>query len=156
MDLRKAIVKTIGAISGGWTVAAAHLGMTENALRNRVYEAKGQTLSTTDKLTLQDLAGQTYIIEALAAASGGTFTKLPELGELDNDSIQLKFNQVNALLGEHFRAYMKAIDDNKIDAHERRELRDRVVELHHTIAQLEALIFMVHTEEGNALEVRRG
>src|SRR5471030_2548941 len=99
MDIRSAVLKMVDAVPGTWEVAAAHLGMTYNVLRNRVYETKGWSLSTNDKLALQELSGTTYFVEALASASGGTFVKLPETGQIANDSVQIMFNEMYAELG---------------------------------------------------------
>ena len=162
MDLRKAVVRMVNAVNGGWTVAAAHLGMTENALRNRVYETKGQTLSTNDKLTLQELSGTTLFVEALAAASGGTFVRLPEMGEIENESVQLMFNEMYAKLGNHFKLFMAAIEDGVIDTTERSDIQAHGAELHRMVEQMQALMFSVYCRHtgavkfGNASEAAHG
>lgn len=153
MDLRKAVVRMVNAVNGGWTVAAAHLGMTENALRNRVYETKGQTLSTNDKLTLQELSGTTLFVEALAAASGGTFVRLPDIGQVENESVQLMFNDMYAKLGEHFKLFMKAIEDGVIDTTERTDIQAHGAELHRKVEQLQALMFSMYCRNTNTVKV---
>lgn len=153
MDLRKAVVRMVNAVNGGWTVAAAHLGMTENALRNRVYETKGQTLSTNDKLTLQELSGTTLFVEALAAASGGTFVLLPEIGKIENESVQLMFNDMYSKLGEHFRLFMMAIEDGVIDTAERNDIQSHGAELHRKVEQLQALMFSMYCRHTNTVKV---
>lgn len=153
MDLRKAVVRMVNAVNGGWTVAAAHLGMTENALRNRVYETRGQTLSTNDKLTLQELSGTTFFVEALAAASGGTFVRLPEIGPHGNESIQLMFNEVYLGLGEHFKLFMAAIEDGVIDSAERTDIQAHGAELHRKVEQMQALMFSVYCRRTGAVKV---
>jgi hypothetical protein len=153
MDLRKAVVRMVNAVNGGWTVAAAHLGMTENALRNRIYETKGQTLSTNDKLTLQELSGTTLFVEALAAASGGTFVLLPEIGQIENESVQLMFNDMYSKLGEHFKLFMKAIEDGVIDTTERNDIQAHGAELHRKVEQLQALMFSMYCRHTNTVKV---
>lgn len=153
MDIRSAVVKMVGQVPGSWTVVAAHLGMTENALRNRVYETKNQSLSTTDKLALQELSGTTLFVEALATASGGTFVKLPEIGDIKNDSVQATFNEMYAGLGEHFKLFMKAIEDDEIDTTERKELLEHGAELHRKIEQMQALMFSVYCRKTNTLKL---
>jgi len=161
MDLRKAVIRMVNAVNGGWTVAAAHLGMTENALRNRVYETKGQSLTTTDKLALQELSGTTHFAEAVAAASAGTFQRLPEIGNLAHDSVHVMFNQMYSQLGEHFKLFMAAIDDGVIDSVERTDIQEHGAELHRTVAQLQALMFSLYSRDTGevkvqAAEVQRG
>lgn len=153
MDLRKAVVRMVNAVNGGWTVAAAHLGMTENALRNRVYETKGQTLSTNDKLALQELSGTTLFVEALAAASGGTFVRLPDIGQIGNDSVQLMFNEMYSQLGEHFKLFMAAIEDGVIDTAERSDIQAHGAELHRKVEQMQALMFSLYCRHTGAVKV---
>jgi hypothetical protein len=153
MDLRKAVVKMVSAVNGGWTVAAAHLGMTENALRNRVYETKGQTLSTHDKLALQELSGTTHFVEALAAASGGTFVRLPDIGQIGNDSVQIMFNEMYSQLGEHFKLFMAAIEDGVIDSVERTDIQAHGAELHRKVEQMQALMFSLYCRRTGTVKV---
>lgn len=154
MDLRKAVIRMVSAVNGGWTVAAAHLGMTENALRNRVYETKGQSLTTTDKLALQELSGTTHFAEAVAAASSGTFQRLPEIGKLEHDSVHVMFNQMYAQLGEHFKLFMAAIDDGVIDSAERTDIQEHGAELHRTVSQLQALMFGLYSRDTGEVKVQ--
>jgi hypothetical protein len=144
----------VSAVNGGWTVAAAHLGMTENALRNRVYETKGQSLTTTDKLALQELSGTTHFAEAVAAASSGTFQRLPEIGKLEHDSVHVMFNQMYAQLGEHFKLFMAAIDDGVIDSAERTDIQEHGAELHRTVSQLQALMFGLYSRDTGEVKVQ--
>lgn len=153
MNLRKAVIRMVSAVNGGWTVAAAHLGMTENALRNRIYETRGQTLSTNDKLALQELSSTKYFAEAIAAASGGTFTRLPEIGKLETESVQLMFNQIHAQLGEHFKLFMAATADGVIDSAERADIQEHGAELHRNVAQLQALMFSLYCRETGLAKV---
>ncbi len=144
MDLRSAVVKMIATISGKWVVAAAHLGMTENALKNRAYETKGQSLSTDDALALQQLSGTTLFAEAIASMSGGTFVKLPCIGEMENDSIQQLFNQNYVEIGRLFDAFTAAVADGVIDDRERTQIEMHGEELHRKTETLLALMFSVY------------
>ncbi len=83
MNLRRAVLDMINAVNGKWIVAAAHLGWSESALKNRVYETRGQSLSISDALALQQLSGTSHFAEAIACASGGTFVLIPSLGEIE-------------------------------------------------------------------------
>lgn len=156
MDLRKAVVRMVNAVNGGWTVAAAHLGMTENALRNRVYETKSQTLSTNDKIALQELSGTTLFVEALAAISGGTFVRLPDIGQIESESVQLMFNDMYVELGEHFKLFMAAIEDGVIDSVERHDIQAHGADLHRKVEQLQALMFSLYCRRTGAVAVKVG
>lgn len=160
MDIRSAVLKTINAVPGKWAVAAAHLGMTENALRNRAYETKGQSLDTDHKLALQQLSGATYFAEAVAAASGGTFVRLPAIDGLEYDSIQQQFNQNYAELGALFALFTEAVKDGRIDQIEKAKLEGQVQQVHRKVETLRALIFSIYSPRANAMasdmEVRHG
>ena len=60
----------------GWDAIAAALEMTRNALENRIYETKRQTMSAETALVLQKMTGSTLFAEAVASLSGGAFVKL--------------------------------------------------------------------------------
>lgn len=153
MEIRAAVLKTIEAVPGAWTVAAAHLGMSPTVLRNRAYETKGWTLSTEHKLALQELSGKQFIVEALCTASGGTFVMLPEAGQVDNDSVQLMFNEVYRGIGDHFKLFMDATKDGEIDGAERRNLQDHGAELHRMVEKLQALMFSVYCRHTNTVRL---
>ncbi len=153
MDVRSAVLKMITAVNGSWSVAAAYLGMTENSLRNRAYETKGQSLTTSDQLSLQQLSGTTLFAEAIAAASGGTFVKLPESGEIENDSIQTMFNQNYADLGAMFATFTAAIADGEIDEKERAQLQAQGEQLHRKTETLLALMFSVYCRRTNTVKL---
>lgn len=153
MDHRKAVIKMVTAVNGGWTVAAAHLGMTENALRNRVYETKGQSLSTNDKIALQELSSTTYFVEALAVTSGGTFVKLPGIDEMENDSIQKLFAENYRELGRLYDAYTSAVEDDEITDAEMARMESHVNLVHQRTAMLKALIPRLYRRTTGSREV---
>lgn len=150
MELRKALLATINAINGKWVVASAHLGMTESALKNRAYETKGQSLSTSDALELQQLSETTHFAQAIAEASGGAFVKLPEPGDIENESIQVLFNENYAELGRLFSAYVAASSDGVIDASEREELECLGAQIHRKVQTLLGVIFSVYCPASRA------
>lgn len=144
MGIRNAVLQIIGSVSGTWAVSAAYLGMSEAALRSRVYENKGWQLSTRDALSLQQMSGTTHFAEAIAIESGGTFVKLPGMDEIENDSIQALFNQNYAELGALFSTFTAAIGDGEIDDAERALLQAKGEQLHRKTETLLALIFSVY------------
>lgn len=153
MDVRSAVLKMIAAIGGKWVVAAAHLGMTENSLKNRAYETKGQSLATDDALALQQLSGTTFFAEAIAAASGGTFVKLPDIGAIENDSIQQLFNQNYAEIGRLFESFTAAAADGEIDDYERAQISAHGQALHRKIEMLMALMFSVYCQRTHTVKL---
>lgn len=153
MELREAVLETIKHIPGGWNAAAGALGMSPTTLRQRAYETKGWVLHTDHKLTLQELAGRDFIIEALCAASGGTFVKLPELDAIENDSIHVLFNQSYAEIGSLFNTFTAAVEDGVIDDRERAALEAHGQALHRKVEQLLALTFSVYCRHTNTVKL---
>lgn len=144
MELRQAKLEIIDAIPGGWDVAAAFLGLTVNALRNRVYEVKDQKLSDEKTLALQQLSKTTHYADAIAQASGGVFVRLPE-AECENSDLMLKLNQVYVYLGNFSRDFDAALaNDGMIDAQEQVILEGDVQKLHKAMAEVLALMLRVY------------
>jgi hypothetical protein len=144
MELRRAKLAMIDAVTGGWDVAAAYLGLTVNALRNRVYEVKDQKLSDEKSLALQELSKTTHYAEAIARASGGVFVRLPDI-ECENEDLMRKFNQVYVGLGNFSRDFDAALsNDGAIDRQEEAILERDVSQLHKSLAELLALMVRVY------------
>lgn len=150
MELRDAKLKMISKVTGAWEVAAAYLGMTVNALRNRAYEVKGQVLSEDHCLALQTLSGTTYYAEAIATASGGVFVKLPDDLSCENEVLMKKFNDLYTELGTFSRDFSEAINDDKIDERERELLEGDAARMHKVLAELAALMFRIYTPQAPA------
>ena len=153
MDIRSAIVSMVGEVRGGWTVAAAHLGMTYNALRNRVYETKGQTLSYYEALAIQELSGTTLFVEAFAAASGGTFVKLPDIDKLEHRAVHEIFSDVIVELGEHMKEFTVATADGVIDSAERRSLESLGADIQRKFALMQACMFKMYCRETSTIKL---
>lgn len=151
MEIRTAVLKSIESVAGSWTVVAAHLGMSVNVLRNRAYETKGWTLSTEHKLALQELSGQTFIVEAFCAASGGTFKKMPMGGVVDKESTQRAFNELTCEVSKTWMSFMAAMEDGVIDSVERASLEAHGDELHRVVQGLMARIEMTKSPQARVL-----
>lgn len=145
MDIKKSYLSIIKAFPGGWDAMTGALGMTRNALENRIYEKKGQGVEVELALTMQSFAGTTHFAEAVAIQSGGVFLKLP--ADLDHRNVDLgkKWRELNVRLGELAVTFDTAIEgDEEIDAKERRELEAVAADMHRTIAEWLALSFRVY------------
>ncbi len=153
MDVRQANLKIINDIDGTWSVAAAYLGMTENALRNRVYESKGQRLSVDDSLMLQALSKTTHFAEAVAVTSGGTFVKLPGPDSVSTEAVQAQFNELYAEVGLLFSEFARSSADGEIDSNEEDRLKDIGSNLHQKTEQLLTLMFSLYCPRKKVLRV---
>ena len=73
-----AIKKTITELPGGYAEAAEWLGVTENALFNRLRTDGDQIFPLGWAMVLQRAGGSTYIADAIARHSNGVFVPLTE------------------------------------------------------------------------------
>jgi hypothetical protein len=144
MELRQAKLQMIDAVPGGWDVAAVYLGMSTNALRNRIYEVKDQKLSDEKSLALQQLSKTTHYADAIAQASGGVFVRLPDV-ECENEDLMRKFNELYVCLGNFSRDFDTALsNDGVIDKREEVILEHDVQQLQKSLAEVFALMLRVY------------
>lgn len=144
MNLRQARLKMIRAVDGGWDVAAALLGMSRDALENRIYERRGQSMRTDEDLQLQKASRSTFFTEAVCAESGGTFVKLPNLDHVGNDDILNKMNELHIELGQWSATLAAATKDGEIDKREEADLSAIMDEIHRTLDEIRALTFRLY------------
>ena len=83
----KAVRKTIAALPGGYAESAEWLGVTENALFNRLRADGDQIFPLGWAMVLQRAAGTHYIADAVAQSAGGVFVSLPEIEAVENADI---------------------------------------------------------------------
>lgn len=123
---------------------SAALGMSRDGLENRIYERKGQGLHGQTSMQMQKFSDTTLYAEAVAAASGGTFVKLPTDLVDGNESLMTKFQTLYAELGKFSQHFTDATADQEIDAAERKVLESDSARLHKVLAELLALTFRVY------------
>ncbi|MDR6583793.1 hypothetical protein J2W50_001991 [Herbaspirillum frisingense] len=133
----------IDAFPGGWDTMATALGMTRDALSNRVYERKGQAVRTQHSLEMQSFTGTSFFAQAIATISGGVFVKLADPGSVNREDLHSKFQELWSEVGELSRAYTAYTDDDHIDARERADLERISDEIQRTMQELMALMFQI-------------
>lgn len=143
VDIKKSFLSMIKAFPGGWDAMTGALGMSRDALENRIFERKGQGVLVETALQMQKLSDTKYFAEAVAAVSGGTFVKLPEV-EVENADILRKFNELYAELGRFSSDFNQATADDEIDRREEVLLRDDADRMHKTLSELVALTMRVY------------
>lgn len=134
----------IKVFPGGWDSITGALGMSRDALENRIYERKGQGVQVELAMQLQAFAGTTHFAEAVAIKSGGSFVKLPSDLEHCNEALGKKFREVSVRLGELSKRFDEATEDDVIDPKERFELEAIASGMQKSIAELLALSFRVY------------
>lgn len=148
MEIKRAYLAMIKEFPGGWDAMAAALGMTRDALENRIYERKGQSVLTETALQMQQFSSSTHFAEAVAQVSGGVFMKLPEHGDHDRDELLAKFNELYAELGDLSIKFKVSIEDGEIDKRERADLSDVGQHIHRTVEELLTLTFQIYCRPG--------
>lgn len=123
---------------------AAALGMSRDALENRIYERKGQSVLVETALQMQEFSGTTHFAEAVAQASGGLFMKLPDNNGKDRDELLAKFNELYGELGDLSIKFKASVEDGEIDKRERADLSDAGQNIHRTVEELLTLTFQIY------------
>lgn len=144
MAARKYYLEMIRAFPGGWEAMAGALGMTKDALENRLYERKGQQLTVQTAMQMQAFSGTTHFAEGVAQESGGVFLKLPETRDIGNEELLAEFNLLYAKLGELSGKFREYVKDNEISKTERADLDATAQEIHRTVEELLALSYSVY------------
>ena len=127
---------------------AGALGMSRDALENRVYERKGQGVTVETALQVQAFSQTTHFAEAVATGSGGTFLKLPDDLNEGNELLLAKFQALYARLGEFSKDFTAATADDVIDRREQAILEHDAAELHKVVAELLALTLRIYAPQG--------
>lgn len=148
MNLRQSYLAMIKGFPGGWDAMAGALGMSRDALENRVYERKGQGITVETALQIQAFTQGAQFAEAIATASGGTFVKLPDDLSNDNELLMAKFQSLYAELGQFSRDFSAATADDLIDSREKLILEQDAAQLHKVLSELLALTFRIYSPQG--------
>lgn len=152
MEIKKAYLSMIKAFPGGWDAMAAALGMSRDALENRIYERKGQSVLVETALQMQAFSGTTHFAEAIAQGSGGVFLKLPSGGDHDREELLDKFNELYAELGDLSTRFKESVADGEIDKREREGLTDAGQHIHRTVQELLTLTFQIYCRRDRAAD----
>lgn len=157
ISLREAYQSMCRAMPGGAESMAQQLGMSPAALQNRIYEVKGQAVGVEHALVMQTLSQTTLFAEAIAYRSGGTFFALPDVGELDNEELFAKFQQLLEDFGRLGRRHREATEDGVVDAQERADLERIAGDMHRRIQELLGLTWKIYCkdEAAGATALRR-
>lgn len=154
--LRQAYLKTIRAFPGGWDAMCAALGMTRDALENRVYERRGQDVTVQTALMMQSFAGTTSVVEAMAVESGGVFVKLPAQDDVSEEVASAKFQELVEEVGELSKEFRAAMADHKISGKEQVRINDVIDRINRTTGEFRALVKCFYCDETAAAKCERG
>lgn len=151
--LRSTYVRMCQAFPGGTAAMAAALGYSVDALRNRIYERKGQCVNVDDALMMQDLSGTKLFANEIAQQSGGVFLEVIPATTVERAEILTEFNQLIQSLGDLSREYELSVRDGKINGTEKRSLKQRAYAIHKQVERLLAISFAIYsTDEDKKVE----
>jgi len=150
MSLRQAYQAMCKAYNGGADAMATALGLSRTALDNRIYELKGQAVSVEHSIAMQGLSKTTFFAEAVAQLSGGSFFAHPEVVELDNEELLVKFQRLLEDFGRLGRRHREATADGVVDAIERAELESIVGDMHRGLQELLVLTWRIYCADERA------
>lgn len=119
-----AIKKTITELPGGYSEAAEWLGVTENALFNRLRTVGDQIFPLGWAMVLQRAGGSNHIANAIARHSNGVFVPLAGVEEIENGDINQRLMESVEWIGRHSQYVRKATADGVIDAQERAQIEE--------------------------------
>ncbi|SAL20345.1 hypothetical protein AWB70_01033 [Caballeronia cordobensis] len=146
MGFRQAYVQMIES-AGGRDRMAAELGLTTQALDNRVYE-KGtppQRVHPDMAMQMQVASGTTLFAAEVARQSGGTFIPLPQVSDqIDNEQIQDKFMRLVERVGQLATRHREATSDGHVDKNERADLDGIAHELHRDVQEMLSLTYVIY------------
>lgn len=145
--IRKTYIDMCRAFPGGMSSMAAALGYTFDALKNRIYEKKGQTISVADALLMQEFSGTKLLADAIARRSGGVFLEVIPQGALDRVELLTEFNRLTTELGQLTHKYELAVRDGQIDKTEKSDLKMQAYRIHKQLEKILAISFALYSGE---------
>jgi len=139
VSIRLAYLAMIRAFPGGWDAMCAALGMSRDALENRIYERKGQGLRVDTALQMQAFSGVADFAQAVAFEAGGVFLRLPSVlpGE---DEVLDEFLALVSQNGRLAQILSDARRDGVIEPGEFEVLEREAQKVHALLARLLATI----------------
>lgn len=142
--MRATYIAMCKAFPGGFTAIASAVGYTYDALKNRIYEKKGQSISVEDALLMQDFSGTKHFANEVARQSGGVFLEVIPTGISDRTELLTEFNRLTQELGELSKDYELSVRDGRIDKNEKVALKRQAYRIHKQIEKILAISFEIY------------
>ncbi len=119
-----AIKKTISSLPGGYAEAAEWLGVTEDALFNRLRTGGDQIFPMGWAMILQQASGTKHIADAVSRQSNSVNVPLVDIEDVDNADINQRLMETIEWISEHSKFVRKATADGVIDQDEREQIEE--------------------------------
>lgn len=123
MAMKKVIIEMIEKCQGGRPAVAGFLGLTEQALNNRLYQTKGQRFTDEELIAIEQEYGVSHWSDEVNRRLGKVAVCVPNVDELD--SVELSALQLRELAerGLLFSALQECLADGEITPDEENRLR---------------------------------
>ncbi|MCX2942910.1 DNA-binding protein [Rahnella perminowiae] len=147
-DITTAMHKLITSFPGGYGAMSqrlAHNG-THNALSNRVRQVGGQMVPFGMAIMMEQISGRSDITEAMCRINGGTFVKFPDIEEMGNEELLVKFNELLAALGQFAKAHNEFTSDGVLDRDESKRMRIKGYRVQSLVAEIMAVTELLFGE----------
>lgn len=155
-DISEAIHKLITLTPGKYGAMAKQLDPvtgTENALRNRVRQIGGQVVPLGMAIEMEAISGRTDITEAMCKRAGLVCFRLPNIEEVDNEDLLLRFNELMSALGGFSKAFNEFTADGVLDKNESKKFKAKGYRVQSLVAEIYAVTEMIFGE-GDATDMR--
>ncbi|MCU1787491.1 DNA-binding protein [Pectobacterium polaris] len=154
-DITAAMHKLITEFAGGYEAMAQQLSHdgTYNALSNRVRQVGGQMVPLGMAIQMESISGRTDITQAMCKRAGGVFVALPDIDQVDNEELLVKFNELLASLGIFARAHNEFTADGVLDRDETKRMRAKGYRVQCLVAEIMVVTEMLFGE-GDASSVQ--
>lgn len=144
---RTTLIAMCKAFPGGTSAMATALGFTPDALKNRIYQRRGQTVSLDDAVLMQEFSGTKLLANEIARRSGGVFLEVIPRGALDRVELLSEFNRLTTELGQLTQKYELAVRDGQIDKLEKNDLKQQAYKIHKQLERILAISFELYMAE---------
>ncbi|MDR3431075.1 MAG: YmfL family putative regulatory protein [Rouxiella aceris] len=155
-DISDAIHQLITQTPGKYEAMAKNLDPvagTENALRNRVRQIAGQVVPLGMAVEMEMYSGRSDITAAMCKRAGGVFVKLPDVQQMGNEELLMKFNELLSALGQFASTHNEITADGVLDKDEKNLMQTKGYRVQALVAEIMVVTEMLFGE-GDAQSVQ--
>ena len=141
----QSVKKSITDLPGGYAEASDWIGVTENALFNRLRHIGDQVFPMGWADVLQKAGGTHHVAHAVARASGGVFVPMPaDIDEIDNADINQRLLEAIEQISAYSKQVREAIEDGVIERHEKEAIEDEIYRVISKLQEHTTLVYRIY------------
>ena len=145
--MRSVYIRMCRAFPGGTEAMAAAMGLTIDALKNRIYERKGQRVSVEEAMLMQEFSGTKFFADSVTRQSGGVFLEVIPPSVSERAELLTEFCRLTQELGELSKDYELSVRDGQIDPDEKAKLKQQAYRIHKQLEKILAISFAIYGVE---------